>query len=60
MEQNGHKAQEQIAKLWGEEVTQQNVRDAVKKLRITGKKLMSPLLSTITGIFRILARSRQG
>ncbi|MBS9773212.1 hypothetical protein [Trichodesmium erythraeum] len=46
MEQNGHKAQEQIAKLWGEEVTQQNVRDAVKKLRITGKKLMSPLLST--------------
>ena len=38
MEQNGHKAQEQIAKLWGEEVTQQNVRDAVKKLRITGKK----------------------
>jgi len=35
---NGHKTQGEIARLWGGELSQQNVSDALKKLGITRKK----------------------
>lgn len=38
VEDNSSKTQQQIADLWGENLTQQNVSDAFKKLGITRKK----------------------
>ncbi len=36
--QHGGKTQKQMAKLWGEEVTQQNISDALMKLGLSRKK----------------------
>lgn len=36
--QHNNKTQQRIAQLWGENLTQQNVSDAMKKLGITRKK----------------------
>ena len=36
--QHNNKTQERIAQLWGNNLTQQNVSDAMKKLDITRKK----------------------
>lgn len=38
IKQHGGKTQIQIAKLWGEGVTQQNISDAMKKLGVSRKK----------------------
>ena len=38
LKQHQDKTQRQIAELWGENLTQQNVSDAMKKLGITRKK----------------------
>jgi transposase len=40
--QHQDKTQQQIAEKWGENVTQQNVRDGIKKLGITRKKRSDP------------------
>lgn len=37
-QQHGGKTQKQMAKLWGEGVTQQNISDALMKLRLSRKK----------------------
>ena len=38
VQQNQDKTQQQMADLWGENLTQQNVSDGIKKLGITRKK----------------------
>ena len=38
IKQHGEKTQIEIAKLWGEGVTQQNISDAMKKIRVSRKK----------------------
>lgn len=38
VKQHGDKTQAQMAQLWGEGVTQQNISDALQKLEITRKK----------------------
>lgn len=38
VQQNKHKTQKQMADLWGENLTQQNISDGIKKLGITRKK----------------------
>lgn len=38
VQEHGDKTQGQMAKLWGEGVTQQNISDAMRKLGITRKK----------------------
>ena len=40
--QHNTKTQQQIAQLWGDNLTQQNVSDAMKKLGITRKKTVRP------------------
>ncbi len=40
--QHQDKTQQQIAEKWGENVTQQNVSDGIKKLGITRKKAVRP------------------
>ena len=38
IKQHGGKTQIEIAKLWGEGVTQQNISDALKKIGVSRKK----------------------
>ena len=38
VKKHGDKTQEQMAQLWGENVTQQNISDALKKIGISRKK----------------------
>jgi transposase len=41
VEQHGGKTQKQMAKLWGEGVTQQNISDALMKLGLSRKKRLT-------------------
>ncbi len=40
--QHNNKTQQRIAQLWGKNLTQQNVSDAIRKLGITRKKAVRP------------------
>lgn len=40
-QQHGGKTQEQMAKLWGDNVTQQNISDALEKLGLSRKKRLT-------------------
>ena len=48
--QHDGKTQAQLAKLWGEGVTQQNISAAIKKLGISRKKTRAAKLARGTGI----------
>jgi transposase len=41
VQQHGDKTQAQMAKLWGEGVTQQNISDALKKIGVSRKKRLT-------------------
>jgi transposase len=43
LEQHGGKTQAQLAKLWGDNVTQQNISAAIKKLGISRKKRLTAI-----------------
>jgi transposase len=41
VQQHGGKTQAQMAKLWGENVTQQNISDAMRHIRVSRKKRLT-------------------
>jgi transposase len=47
VQQHGAKTQGQMAKLWGEGVTQQNISDAMQKLGISRKKRLTGTLNAM-------------
>lgn len=45
VEQHGDKTQAQLAKLWGDNVTQQNISDALRKIGVSRKKRLTAIAS---------------
>jgi transposase len=45
---HGDKTQAQMAKLWGDNVTQQNISDALKKIGLSRKKRLTATLNAMT------------
>jgi transposase len=41
IKQHGGKTQAELARLWGDNVTQQNISDALKKIRVSRKKKLT-------------------
>lgn len=52
IKQHGGKTQAQLAKLWGEGVTQQNISAAIKKLGISRKKSPTAIKSVMNSSLR--------
>ncbi len=45
VQKHGGKTQREMAKLWGDNVTQQNISDALRKLELSRKKRLTDMLS---------------
>src|ERR687894_3334130 len=45
VQNHGGKTQREMAKLWGDNVTQQNISDALRKLGLSRKKRLTEMLS---------------
>ncbi len=48
VQQHGSKTQAQLAKLWGDNVTQQNISDALQKLGVSRKKRPTAIKNAIS------------
>ena len=48
IQQQGSKTQAQLAKLWGDKVTQQNISDALQKLGVSRKKRLTAIESAMS------------
>lgn len=48
IQQQGSKTQAQLAKLWGDKVTQQNISDALQKLGVSRKKRLTATESAMS------------
>lgn len=48
VKQHGGKTQGEMAKLWGENVSQQNISDALQKLRVSRKKRLTVTTSEMS------------
>ena len=47
VQQHGGKTQAQLAKLWGDDVTQQNISDALQKIGVSRKKRLTGIESAM-------------
>ncbi len=48
VQQHGDKTQAQLAKLWGDNVTQQNISDAIRKIGFSRKKRLTAIENEMT------------